>query len=311
LTFAETAGTNAATGTLTLTQSQTTNLVVNLVSSDISEATVPASVTIPANQTNVAFAVAAVDDLISDGSAGVTITASAGSLSATAAISVTDNEPSLNGVTPGAPNGGDNSVWVGQLRSGALNQPALFRLGSNNPVWLSVDPTNGVLSGTPSSSGNFTITLERTNSLGEIATQTFGLAVQSASATTNFSAWISSYPGLTGTNASLDADPDGDGRSNLMEYYLGLNPTQTGSDSGSMTMSNGISNTFSMTFRRAKGVTGVTAAVEAAGELTSAWGTNGVQETVVDKGTHEEVTATVTNAPGETRMFMRLKVSQP
>jgi subtilisin-like proprotein convertase family protein len=309
--FLETAGTNAATGTLTLTQSQTTNLVVNLVSSDISEATVPASVTIPANQTNVAFAVAAVDDLISDGSAGVTITASAGSLSATAAISVTDNEPSLNGVTPGAPNGGDNSVWVGQLRSGALNQPALFRLGSNNPVWLSVDPTNGVLSGTPSSSGNFTITLERTNSLGEIATQTFGLAVQSASATTNFSEWISSYPGLTGTNASLDADPDGDGRSNLMEYYLGLNPTQTGPDSGSMTMSNGISNTFSMTFRRAKGVTGVTAAVEAAGELTSAWGTNGVQETVVDKGTHEEVTATVTNAPGETRMFMRLKVSQP
>jgi hypothetical protein len=311
LTFAETAGTNAATGTLTLTQPQTTNLEVNLFSSDTSEATVPASVTIPANQTNATFAVAAVDDLVSDGSASVTITATSGSLSATAAISVTDNEPSLDGVTPGAPNGGDNSVWVGQLRSGALNQPALFRLGSNNPVWLSVDPTNGVLSGTPSSSGNFTITLERTNSLGEIATQTFGLAVQSASATTNFSAWISSYPGLTGTNASLDADPDGDGRSNLMEYYLGLNPTQTGSDSGSMTMSNGISNTFSMTFRRAKGVTGVTAAVEAAGELTSAWGTNGVQETVVDKGTHEEVTATVTNAPGETRMFMRLKVSQP
>jgi hypothetical protein len=78
-----------------------------------------------------------------------------------------------------------------------------------------------------------------------------------------------------------------------------------------MTMSNGISNTFSMTFRRAKGVTGVTAAVEAAGDLTSAWGTNGVQESVADKGDYEEVTATVTNAPGETRKFMRLKVSQP
>ncbi len=96
-----------------------------------------------------------------------------------------------------------------------------------------------------------------------------------------------------------------------MEYYLGLNPTQTGSDSGSITVSNGISNTFSMTFRRAKGVTGATAAVEAAGDLTSAWGTNGVQETVVDKGTHEEVTATVTNPPGATKMFMRLRVSQP
>ena len=77
-------------------------------------------------------------------------------------------------------------------------------------------------------------------------------------------------------------------------------------------MSNGASNTFSMTFRRAKGITGVTSAVEASGDLSvTNWGTNGVQETVVDKGSHEEVTATVTNAPGETRKFMRLKVSQP
>jgi hypothetical protein len=80
-----------------------------------------------------------------------------------------------------------------------------------------------------------------------------------------------------------------------------------------MTMSNGISNTFSMTFRRAKGVTGVTAAVEAAGDLTSAWGTNGVVETVKDAADprYEEVTATVTNPPGATKMFMRLRVSQP
>ena len=310
-TFSENTGTNAATGTLTLTQSQTTNLVVNLVSSDTSEATVPASVTIPANQTNATFAVAAVDDLVSDGSGNVTITGTAGSLSATASVTVTDNEPSMDGVTPGAPNGGDNSVWVGQLRSGALNQPALFRLGTNNPSWLSIDPTNGVLSGTPTNSGNFTITLERTNSLGQSATQTFLLIVQSISVTTNFSDWISSYPALTGTNASLDADPDGDGKNNLMEYYLGLNPTQTGLDNGSMSMSNGANNTFSMTFRRAKGVTGITSAVEASGHLSSSWGTNGVQQTVTDKGTHEEVTATVTNAPGETRKFMRLKVSQP
>jgi hypothetical protein len=153
--------------------------------------------------------------------------------------------------------------------------------------------------------------LERTNSLGQSATQTFLLIVQSTSVTTNFSDWISSYPALTGTNASLDADPDGDGKNNLMEYYLGLNPTQTGLDNGSMSMSNGASNTFSMTFRRAKGVTGITSAVEASGHLSSSWGTNGVQQTVTDKGTHEEVTATVTNAPGETRKFMRLKVSQP
>ena len=121
--------------------------------------------------------------------------------------------------------------------------------------------------------------------------------------------------GLVGDNALPDADPDRDGMSNLMEYFLGLDPTQSGGTGGSsMTLSNGPSNTMSMTYRRAKGLTNVDSAVQTSGDLSSTtWGTNGVQETVVDKGTHEEVTATVTNQPGETRMFMRLRVrtSQP
>ena len=79
-----------------------------------------------------------------------------------------------------------------------------------------------------------------------------------------------------------------------------------------MTLSNGPSNTMSMTYRRAKGLTNVESAVQTIGDLSNTnWGTNGVQETVTDQGNHEEVTATVTNAPGETRKFMRLKVSQP
>ena len=76
-------------------------------------------------------------------------------------------------------------------------------------------------------------------------------------------------------------------------------------------MSKGSNNTVSFTYRRAKGVTGVSAEVQATGDLSSSWGTNGVQETVVDKGTYEEVTATVTNAPGETKKFMRLRVTAP
>jgi len=120
--------------------------------------------------------------------------------------------------------------------------------------------------------------------------------------------------GLTGTNGLPDADPDGDGMSNLMEFYLGLSPTNSSGSGGGFVMTNGPSNTVSMTYLRAKGVTGVTPAVQACGDLSGTnWGTNGVVETVKDAvdPRYEEVTATVTNPPGATRMFMRLKVSQP
>jgi hypothetical protein len=121
--------------------------------------------------------------------------------------------------------------------------------------------------------------------------------------------------GLTGENALPDADPDGDGMSNLMEFFLGLDPTQSGGASGPvMTLSNGPSNTLTMTYRRAKGVTGISSGVQTIGDLSNTnWGTNGVVETIKDAEDprYEEVTVTVTNPPGETRRFMRLKVSQP
>ena len=54
-------------------------LVVNLSSSDTTEATVPATVTIAAGQASATFTVAAVDDALRDGFQNVTITASVAS----------------------------------------------------------------------------------------------------------------------------------------------------------------------------------------------------------------------------------------
>jgi hypothetical protein len=141
------------------------------------------------------------------------------------------------------------------------------------------------------------------------------LTVTDAPTTVTLSDWAKQN-GLSGADAAPDADPDGDGMSNLMEFYLGLDPTPSGGNSGSsMTVSNGPSNTVSMTYRRAKGITGVSAAVQASGDLSSSnsWGTDGVVETVQAAADprYEEVTATVTAPPGATKMFMRLKVSQP
>jgi hypothetical protein len=305
-TFAENSGTSAATGTLTLSQSQATDLVVSLTSSDTTEATVPVSITIPANETIATFAVAAVDDQISDGSVNVTLTATAGSLSATATINVTDNEVALSGVTPGAPNGGDNSVWVSQLRSGALNQPALFRLASGAPAWLTIDASTGVITGTPPSTGDFTIEIERTNSLGDLVSQSFSISVLNASNGMTFSTWASNNS-LIDDDALPLSDPDRDGRSNLLEFYMASNPSSS-VDSPIVATATGA--TLSMTYQRAKGLANISAVVEWTTDLSLAnWNTNDVS--VQDKGSYEEVTATVTNAPGETKKFMRLRVTTP
>lgn len=79
-------------------------LTVQLMSSDESEATVPESVVIPANQTAINFQISTVDDDVVDGSQNVTITASAvGFADGTTLLTVTDDDvPTLSvSVNPG------------------------------------------------------------------------------------------------------------------------------------------------------------------------------------------------------------------
>ena len=122
----------------------------------------------------------------------------------------------------------------------------------------------------------------------------------------SYSDWSS---GLT--NGAPTADADGNGLSNLMEYYMGISaespligPPVTVSNSGT---------TLSMTYRRYKGLDGVQGTVEHIGNLTATnWDTNGVTvKQVVDRGTYDEVTVEVALATGEAKMFMRLRVTQP
>ena len=75
--FSESAANPAASGTVTRTGDLGSALVVTLACGDTSEATVPASVEIPANESQAVFDVTAVDDLVPDGDVAVTLTASA------------------------------------------------------------------------------------------------------------------------------------------------------------------------------------------------------------------------------------------
>lgn len=140
------------------------------------------------------------------------------------------------------------------------------------------------------------------------------LTVTEADAPT-FDEWAA-QKGLTGADASTTADPDKDGLANLLEYYMGLEPLTPDKNVVSMGWNPGNPSSLSMTYRRAKGTTGVTGGVVWSSLLTSNnWSGTGVitstNNEIPQESSYEELTSTVTNAPSENLKFLRLRVTQP
>lgn len=307
--FAENAGASAAIGTVTASQAPTTNLTVTLSSLDPTELTVPATVTILANQTTATFAVEAVDDALSDGTQSVVINATAsGYTQGSATVSVTDNEVSLVGVTPGAANTPANGIWIASLEAGTAGSPALFRLGSGGtlPSGLSLNPNTGLISGTisASASGSFTVIIERYNSAGEVVSQSFTLNITAA---TGYLGWVGGYNTLSDPSAT--ADPDKDGLANVIEYYLGLNPGL--SDSAGVLLTGKTPTSLSLTYRRPKGTIGLTPVVECSATLAAgSWSSSGVTEQLLEDNPADQlVKATLLISEADPRKFIRLRVT--
>ncbi|MBL4767736.1 MAG: right-handed parallel beta-helix repeat-containing protein, partial [Rhodobacteraceae bacterium] len=109
-------GAGATTGTVTRSGDTSTALVVTLLSSDLTEATVPATVTIAIGDTSASFAIAAVDDGVTDGPQIVTITASGAAInSGTVTLEVIENLPptlTLDPATFELPEDADVSVRI-------------------------------------------------------------------------------------------------------------------------------------------------------------------------------------------------------
>lgn len=226
-TFAENAGLNAATGTVTVATAPAANLVVTLTSSSLSNVTVPTTVTIPAGQVSAIFSLAAIDDSEVDGVANASISAEAsGYITATAGVTITDNEAPAEGVTPGAANSASNQQFVTALRSGALNTPALFRWSSGTtvPAGLTLNANTGLVSGAIAlgvAAADYPLTIERYNSLEEVVAQTFVLTVTAPPAGT-YAAWIAPY--VINAQTGVNADMDGDGVPNGIENIFGTRP---------------------------------------------------------------------------------------
>ena len=119
--------------------------------------------------------------------------------------------------------------------------------------------------------------------------------------------WLGSFdPPLADYN--LDADPDGDGLTTRMEFFMGLHPGVH--DADAITTQTGPT-TFSMTYRRAKGVSGVHGVVKWSSTLMlGSWTQDGITDNGLDMGDYELRTATIPLTPEQSK-FMSLHITGP
>jgi hypothetical protein len=131
-------GTLSGRGHIAVTHAPLVDLVVNLVSSNPSKVTVPATVTIPAGQTNGDFDITIIDNTLLDGTVVVTVSASAPGYSGCAGnITVFDNESAALYVTlPLSATEGDGQIQCAVTSSAAPVNPI--------PVSLSCSDTNSL-----------------------------------------------------------------------------------------------------------------------------------------------------------------------
>jgi len=132
-------------GTVSVAAPVASDLVVDLVSSDVGELSVPATVTILAGNTNVFFDVTIIDDPVLDGSQGVTVTASAPAcITERQAIPVHDNETTTLTVTlPASVTEGDG-VLAGQgtvTLGAASGGDVLVSFTSSDPSAITANST--------------------------------------------------------------------------------------------------------------------------------------------------------------------------
>ncbi len=154
-----TEGAAPLTASVTVTPAPTANLTVNLSSGDPTEATVPASVVIPAGQTTATFPVTILNDGLLDGSQTVIITASAtGYPARTATLTVNDDETAtLTLSLPANATEGDTGLSGTVTMSGVAEKAVTVSLTSGNIAEMTVPATAVIPAGQSSTTFPLTI----------------------------------------------------------------------------------------------------------------------------------------------------------
>ena len=110
------------------------------------------------------------------------------------------------------------------------------------------------------------------------------------------------------SNPAPNADPDSDGIPNLLEYFLGLDATARSSTG---IVLNAVGGNLTMDYPRSKALSGSSGRAEWTASF-SGWSTANVTDSLVtENGTHEIRRATVPIQQGESKKFLRLRVTTP
>ncbi|MCX6876509.1 MAG: choice-of-anchor D domain-containing protein, partial [Verrucomicrobia bacterium] len=151
-----TEGDAPVTASLSVPAAVAADLMVNLSSSDTTEATVPATVTIPAGQSSVTFPVDIVDDALLDGPQVTALTASVPAYdNGLASITVNDNEnTNLTLTLPASVSEGGSGTGSVSI-SGTLTSALTVSLASNTTARLTVPAAVSIPAG--ATSATFTL----------------------------------------------------------------------------------------------------------------------------------------------------------
>ena len=170
------------------------------------------------------------------------------------------------------------------------------------PSGLAINPTTGVISGTPAAvaaSANYTVTA---SNAGGSTAASVTIAVVSA-----YDGWASSYS-LSGPSALPTADPDNDGLNNNNEYAFGTNPTLSNTSLMSATTSAG-----NMTVTWIERNSGFTYAVQSTVNLVTTAFANDASITVVAGPTDPAPPAGYTRkqftVPATSNKFFRVRAT--
>lgn len=195
----------------------------------------------------------------------------------------------------------------------ASNSPTGYT-ASGLPAGLSVNPATGLISGSPATSGVFSVSLSAANAGGAGSKVTLTLTI-----TEGFSAWqTANFTAAEQQNAAVSGplgDATGARVANLVKYALGIPPKRPGT-AGLPAVSVGGTGGTSYLFLTYKGnslANGASVSVQVSGDLQT-WNSGGAYTTEVSRVSNADGTQTVvtrSNLPisGGTRQCLRLSVS--